>query len=240
MVAFDSETGKELWRVDRDEASNWATPFIWENDGATEIVTQRPGSIRSYDLDGKLLWELGGACLASPSRRRSRGTGCSTSPRATSAIRSAGLRHQPGASGDISLKPGGRNQFIAWSQPPGRTLQHRRRSSTATTTTRCSTAASSRATTPGPARRSTAKSGSIRAAGGFTASPWAYNGKIFALSEDGDTLRDAGRAGVQAARQELARRDGAGDAGHRARQPVIRTASKLYRITAPDRPSATR
>ena len=23
--------------------------------------------------------------------------------------------------------------------------------------------------------------------GGFTASPWAYNGKIFALSEDGDT-----------------------------------------------------
>ncbi len=26
-----------------------------------------------------------------------------------------------------------------------------------------------------------------RGAGGFTASPWAYNGKIFVLSEDGDT-----------------------------------------------------
>jgi len=25
-------------------------------------------------------------------------------------------------------------------------------------------------------------------AGAFTASPWAYNGKIFALSEDGDTF----------------------------------------------------
>jgi outer membrane protein assembly factor BamB len=26
-----------------------------------------------------------------------------------------------------------------------------------------------------------------RGSGGFTASPWAYNGKIFALSEEGDT-----------------------------------------------------
>ena len=60
------------------------------------------------------------------------------------------------------------------------------RSSTAITTTRCSIAASFSATT--------AKTGEeiygrkrLEIGNGFTASPWAYNGKIFLLSEDGDT-----------------------------------------------------
>ena len=50
----------EVWRVDRDEESNWATPFVWENEQRTEIVTAGTGKVRSYDLDGKLLWELKG------------------------------------------------------------------------------------------------------------------------------------------------------------------------------------
>ena len=52
----------------------------------------------------------------------------------------------------------------------------------------------------------------------FTASLWAYNGKVFALSEDGDTYVMAGRARIQGARQELARRNEPGDAGGRQRQ----------------------
>ena len=39
-----------------------------------------------------------------------------------------------------------------------------------------------------PARKSTAVSASRADAGGFSASPWSYNGKIFAMSEDGDTF----------------------------------------------------
>ena len=50
----------QIWRVERDEKSNWATPFVWENEQRTEIVTPAAGKVRSYDLDGKLLWELGG------------------------------------------------------------------------------------------------------------------------------------------------------------------------------------
>ena len=60
LVALSKETGAELWRVDRDEGTNWSTPYIWENDRRTEIVTTGTGKVRSYDLDGNLLWELTG------------------------------------------------------------------------------------------------------------------------------------------------------------------------------------
>ena len=31
IAALSSETGAEVWRTDRDEGSNWATPYIWEH-----------------------------------------------------------------------------------------------------------------------------------------------------------------------------------------------------------------
>lgn len=56
--AFNKHTGDELWRVDRDEPTTWATPFIVEHDGVTQVITSGPNRVRSYDLaDGKLLWE---------------------------------------------------------------------------------------------------------------------------------------------------------------------------------------
>ncbi len=60
LLALDAKTGNEVWRVARDEKSNWATPFVWENGQRTEIVTPGTGKVRSYDLDGKLLWSLKG------------------------------------------------------------------------------------------------------------------------------------------------------------------------------------
>ena len=60
LVALDKKIGKEIWRVERNEKSSWATPFVWENEKRTEIVTSATGKVRSYDLDGKLLWQLGG------------------------------------------------------------------------------------------------------------------------------------------------------------------------------------
>ena len=35
IVAFDAKTGEEAWRTDRDEKSNWATPYVWKNDQRT-------------------------------------------------------------------------------------------------------------------------------------------------------------------------------------------------------------
>ena len=54
------QNGRRGWRTPRDEESNWATPYVWTNELRTEIVTPGTGQVRSYDLDGKLLWSLGG------------------------------------------------------------------------------------------------------------------------------------------------------------------------------------
>jgi hypothetical protein len=76
-AAFDARTGAELWRVPRDERSNRSTPYVWQNELRTEIVTVGSRRVRSYDVNG-------GCCGNSPSARPctlrlpSRETGCST------------------------------------------------------------------------------------------------------------------------------------------------------------------
>jgi len=60
LEALDARTGRQLWRVAREEKSNWSTPFVWETPGRTEIVTAGTGAVRSYDLAGKPLWSLKG------------------------------------------------------------------------------------------------------------------------------------------------------------------------------------
>ena len=61
LVAFDAATGNQIWRVSRDERSNWATPVVWKNDQRTELVVPATGKVRSYDpIDGRLMWEFGG------------------------------------------------------------------------------------------------------------------------------------------------------------------------------------
>jgi outer membrane protein assembly factor BamB len=41
LVALDTRSGEEVWRVNRDKGSNWATPFIWDNPLQFEIITPR-------------------------------------------------------------------------------------------------------------------------------------------------------------------------------------------------------
>lgn len=118
LVALDTRTGKDVWRVERDEKSNWSNPFVWQNDRRTELVTAGSGKVRSYDLDGKLLWELSGmSSVTVPTPFAADGllyiaSGCERgSFRPVYAIR-------PGASSDISLRgEATSNEFVAWSQP---------------------------------------------------------------------------------------------------------------------------
>lgn len=61
IVALDKRTGKELWRVTREEPSSWSTPLAIEHNGRTEIVVSATNKVRGYDpATGKLLWESGG------------------------------------------------------------------------------------------------------------------------------------------------------------------------------------
>jgi len=144
--------------------------------------------VRSYDLNGNLLWEFGGmSSIVIPTPFSGHGLLYVCSGYVGDKIRPV-FAIKPGASGDISLEENETsNQFIAWSQPLAAPYN------------------------PSPLLYRDnlyvlfdfgflschdAKTGKqiyekqrIRPEGNtaFTASPWAYNGKIFALSEDGDT-----------------------------------------------------
>jgi outer membrane protein assembly factor BamB len=59
LAAYDLDTGKEVWRTDRDEIPTWGTPTIFRADGHDQLVTNGT-KVRGYDpATGKLLWTLG-------------------------------------------------------------------------------------------------------------------------------------------------------------------------------------
>lgn len=61
VAAFDKRDGKELWRKDRDEASNWSTPLIVEQGGQTQVILNGANFVISYDLtNGAELWRTSG------------------------------------------------------------------------------------------------------------------------------------------------------------------------------------
>lgn len=188
-VALDAKTGRQLWRVERDEKSNWATPYVWQNGQRTELITPGTKKVRSYDLEGKPLWEFGGmSSIVIPTPFSRFGLLYVCSGYVGDKVRPV-FAVKPGASGDISLPSAkSSNAFIEWSAPVAAPYN------------------------PSPLiygdyfyvlfdfgflSCQNARTGQpvyekqrIRQEGttSFTASPWAGNGKIFALSEDGDTF----------------------------------------------------
>ena len=186
LAAFNADTGDEVWRVERDETENWSTPFVWVNEVRTEIVTTGRQKIRSYDVHGNLLWELGGMTVnVVPTPFAANGLLYLSSgypggyPRPVYAVR-------PGAAGDISLDEGETgNEFIAWYQPLLGTYS----TSALVYGDYYYTLLDRGFLLCHDARTGEEIYGRQRIAPGhgFTASPWGYNGNIFVLSEDGDT-----------------------------------------------------
>ncbi|MDC1405388.1 PQQ-like beta-propeller repeat protein, partial [Akkermansiaceae bacterium] len=61
LYALDRLTGKTIWKTERDEPTNWATPFVVEHDGGKQVVMNGQTCIRGYDLEtGKELWRIAG------------------------------------------------------------------------------------------------------------------------------------------------------------------------------------
>ncbi len=120
LLALDARTGRELWRVDRDEKSNWATPFLWANGQRTELITSGTGAVRSYDLDGKALWSFRGMSgIVIPTPCAGDGLLFVSSGYVGDRLRPL-YAIRPGGSGDLTLEPGRTNgTFIAWSNPTG-------------------------------------------------------------------------------------------------------------------------
>jgi outer membrane protein assembly factor BamB len=206
LVALNTKTGDELWRVSRDERTNHCSPVIWKNKLRTELVANGSREVRSYDpATGKVLWELemgGGRCYSSPvgssellyvGSEAGMGGGGRRGGESRGGGGGGGLYAiRAGASGDVTLKEGETsNAGVAWSQSRG-----------------------------GPEKASPllyeghlyvlrtnggivtcydAKTGKqlyrqrIPGATAFWTSPWAGEGKIFCLDDSGTThVLDAG------------------------------------------------
>jgi outer membrane protein assembly factor BamB len=192
VAAFDKGSGKELWRTarsfDERRKTGWSTPFVWENELRTELVTIGPGAVISYDLDGGELWRMGGMA-GMPIQ----------SPFAWGGL----LYATSGSSGDdnrtiAAIRPGGAGDITPPLEGEGgdRVLWHDRLAgATYLPTPLIYDDALYVLYSKGILARYDARTGErvfrsrvAPAAAAFTASPWAYNGKVFVLSEEGDTF----------------------------------------------------
>jgi outer membrane protein assembly factor BamB len=197
IAAFDAVTGKELWRTARPGLGNeqmrsgWSTPFVWQHASRTEIVTSGPGAAISYDLDGRELWRLvdmGQSAIPTPFAwdgllYLSSGTaGQSIKPIA--AVR-------PGAAGTIDPDPGTEggtaSEHVAW--------YDKEAGGTYLPTPLIYDGRLFVLSDKGILDQVDPKTGKriyrtrIHAeARNFTASPWAYDGKVFAINEEGTTF----------------------------------------------------
>ncbi|MFT5110502.1 MAG: outer membrane protein assembly factor BamB [Pseudoalteromonas tetraodonis] len=229
LTALDKKTGNPIWNKDRDEGSNWSPPFVWKNSKRTEIVTTGSGKVRSYDLDGNILWTLTGLSSITVPSPFADGDLLYLCSGYVGSKRKPIFAIKPGASGDISLDSDATsNQHIAW----------------------CQKKAAPYMPTPvlykdylyvlldrGLFNCYDAKTGDtiydrerLGKSAGFNASPLAFNDKIFCFGERGETVViQAGEEFKELHRNELgelimATPAIAGDS------LLIRTINHLYRI----------
>jgi outer membrane protein assembly factor BamB len=189
LLALDATTGKTVWRVARDEKSNWSTPYVWKQAGRVQLVTAGSKRVRSYDLQGKQLWELRGMSIITiPTPFARDGLLYVTSGYVLDPFYKPLYAIRPGATGDITpAKDKEQPPGLAWVQRgvgpynpspvvyKGLLYMLYDRGFLACFDARTGKEVYGRQRLGG-------------GASGFTASPWAYNGKIFCLSEDGNTF----------------------------------------------------
>jgi outer membrane protein assembly factor BamB len=231
IVALDAATGRELWKTPRDEKSNWSTPFVWKNALRTEIVTPGTGAVRSYDLDGTLLWSLKGMSsitIATPFEADGLlyvTSGYILDPRKPIYC------IKPGATGDISLDTGETtNPFIEWSQPAAAPYNP----STLVADGKLWVLFDRGFLACHDAKTGQPIYASQRLPEGraFTASPWYAGGKVYCFNEDGVTFVCDGGAEFKILHTNALADDDMGMAtpaivGQRL---LLRTAARIYCI----------
>ena len=116
VVALDAETGKTVWKTEREEFPSWGTPTVAITPNGAELVANGAKFIRGYDpTTGQELWRLGGSSkITAPTPIFGDGLIVVASGRQPErpifAIR-------PGSRGDLSLKAGETTSAqVAWSR----------------------------------------------------------------------------------------------------------------------------
>jgi hypothetical protein len=62
LLAVDKASGQTVWKTPRsDVARSWATPLVWSGNGSDQIVISGSGRVKGYDTrDGRELWVVDG------------------------------------------------------------------------------------------------------------------------------------------------------------------------------------
>ena len=231
LAAYDKRTGNELWRRDIPAGTPYASPYVWTHAQRTEIILSATDKVRSFSPDGTPLWEITGTSwLTIPTPFASHDLLYVASGFPGDSIRPV-YAIRPGASGDISLKAGETsNRWIAWYQPqlgpynPSALVYGDYYYTLLDRGFLICHDAKTGKEVYGRQRISSDASG-------FSASPWAYNGKIFALSEDGDTyVMQAGPAFKLLGKNSLADETTLATPAITGGSVIIRTTTKLFRI----------
>ena len=192
LAAYDAESGELEWKIDRDEKSNWSTPFVWSHEGRTEIVTPGSGRVRSYDLEGKLLWWLEGMSSITIATPYVHDGLLYVSSGYVLDRRQPVYAIRPGGSGDISVREGTSSEFVVWAQP--RAAPYNPTTITVDGLLYVLEDTGTMACYEADSGKQVYSRERVSAGSGFTASPWSYGGNVFCLDEDGlTTVVKAGR-----------------------------------------------
>lgn len=233
LMALDAKTGKEIWKIDREPESNWSTPYVWENELRTELIVPATYRVISYDLEGKELWSFEGMSSITI------GTPYAADGLLYVSSGYVGSRHKPiyairsGASGDISIDETLRsNDHIVWCDW---------RAAPYNPTTLVYDGLLYSLLDRGLLSVMNAKTGEFHlererlgdTKSGFTASPWAYDGKVFCLNEDGETyVFKAGKSYQLLGVNRLSEDDmGMATPAMTNDKLLIRTSARLYCIS---------
>ncbi len=61
LYNIDKYTGKDIWKLERDERTSWSTPYVIAFNGKEQVITSATTNIRSNDLEtGELIWKSTG------------------------------------------------------------------------------------------------------------------------------------------------------------------------------------
>ncbi len=235
-AAFDAATGKELWRVKREPETNYSTPFVWTEPQPPQLIVAATKRTVAYDLAGKEVWSFTGGMspLTICTPLAAEGLLYIGSGYVASQVRGQ-FAIRPAAHGDISLRDGATNSdAIAWFSPKAASYNPSPLVNGAELYLLYDQGMLScfDAHTGKPHyEKQRLINGSGAGPGGFTASPWAHDGKIFCLSENAETfVVKAGPTYELLGRNELASEPCLATPALVGDSIILRTASKLYRI----------
>ena len=117
LAALDIATGKDIWRVARNDYPTWSTPAVHVASGRAQVIVNGFRHVGGYDLStGKELWRMkGGGDIPVPTPIVRRDLVFITSAHGPAAPIFA---VRAGATGDISLREGTQaGDHVVWSHP---------------------------------------------------------------------------------------------------------------------------